>query len=118
MLDTTGLSKEWWGEAILTACHVMNRVPTKNKDKTPFEEWEKKRLPLSHLQTWGCLAKVNVSIIKKRKLGPKTIDCVFLGYAFHSVGYRFSIVKSEVADMHVGTIMESRDATFFRTYFL
>jgi hypothetical protein len=24
MLDTTGLSKEWWGEAILTACHVLN----------------------------------------------------------------------------------------------
>ena len=38
MLDTAGLSKEWWGEAILTACHVLNRVPTKNKEITPFEE--------------------------------------------------------------------------------
>jgi transposase InsO family protein len=24
MLDTSGLSKAWWGEAILTACHVLN----------------------------------------------------------------------------------------------
>ena len=31
MLETVGLSKEWWGEAILTACHVLNRVPTNNK---------------------------------------------------------------------------------------
>jgi hypothetical protein len=31
MLETTGLSKEWWGEAILTTCHILNRVPTKNK---------------------------------------------------------------------------------------
>jgi transposase InsO family protein len=31
MLETSGLSKEWWGEAILTACHVLNKVPTKNK---------------------------------------------------------------------------------------
>ena len=31
MLETAGLSKEWWGEAILTVCHVLNRVPTKNK---------------------------------------------------------------------------------------
>jgi hypothetical protein len=23
MLDISGLSKEWWGEAILTACHVL-----------------------------------------------------------------------------------------------
>jgi transposase InsO family protein len=31
MLETSGLSKEWWGEAILMACHVLNKVPTKNK---------------------------------------------------------------------------------------
>src|SRR5438105_5049714 len=117
MLDTARLSKEWWGEAILTACHVLNRVPTKNKEITPFEEWEKKRLTLSYLRTWGCLAKVSVPITKKRKLGPKTIDCVFLGYAIHSVGYRFLVVKSGVPDLHVGTIMESRDATFFENIF-
>ena len=29
MLETVGLSKEWWGEAILTVIHVLNRVPTK-----------------------------------------------------------------------------------------
>jgi hypothetical protein len=113
ILGTAGLSKKWWGEAILTACHVLNRVPTKNKEITPFEEWEKKRLNLFYMRTWGCLAKVNVPINKKRKLRPKTVDCVFLGYAIHSVGYRFLIINSEVPDMHVGTIMESRDATFF-----
>jgi hypothetical protein len=42
---------------------------------------------------------------------------VFLGYAFHSVGYRFLIIKSEVPEMHVGTIMESRDATFLEIEF-
>jgi transposase InsO family protein len=78
MLDTAGLSKEWWGEAILTACYVLNRVHAKNKEITPFEEWEKKRLNLSYMCTWGCLAKVNVPINEKRKLGPKTVDCVFL----------------------------------------
>jgi len=100
-------------EAILTACHVLNRVPTKNKKITPFEEWEKKRPILSYLRTWGYLAKVSVPITKKRKFEPKTMDCVILGYTIHSVGYRFLIVKSGVPDMHVGTIMESRDATFF-----
>jgi hypothetical protein len=51
MLGTAGLSKEWWGEAILTACHVLNRVPTKNKESIPFKEWEKKRLNLSYMCT-------------------------------------------------------------------
>ena len=117
MLETAGLSKEWWGEAILTANHVLNRVPTKNKEITPFEEWEKKRLNISYLRVWGCLAKVNVPINKKRKLGPKTVDCVFLGYAIHSVGYRFLIINSNAPDMAVGTVMESRDATFFENEF-
>jgi len=117
MLETARLSKKWWGETILIACHVLNRVPTKNKEIIPFEEWEKKRLNLFYLRTWSCLAKVNVPINKKRKLGPKIVDCVFLGYVIHNVGYRFLIINSGVPDMHVGTIMESRDATFFEREF-
>jgi hypothetical protein len=89
MLERAILSKEWWGEAILTACHVLNRVPIKNKEIIPFEEWEKKRLNLSYLRTWVCLTRVNVPINKKCKFGPKIIDYVFIGYAIHSVGYRF-----------------------------
>ena len=56
-------------------------------------------------------------INKKRKLGPKTIDCVFLGYAIHSVGYIFLIINSSVLEMVVDTIMESRDAIFFKNEF-
>jgi hypothetical protein len=51
MLETSRLSKEWWGEAILTACHVLSKVPTKNKEITPFEEWEKMKLNISYLRT-------------------------------------------------------------------
>src|SRR6266540_2233136 len=54
---------------------------------------------------------------KEHKLGPRTVECVFLGYAFHSVGYRFLIVKSGVPDMYEGTIMESRDVIFFEDVF-
>jgi hypothetical protein len=60
---------------------------------------------------------VNVPINKKRKLGLKTVDCVFLGYAFHNVGYMFLIINFGVPDMLVGTIIESRDATFFENEF-
>ena len=73
MLNTAGLSKEWWGEAILTACHDLNHIPTKNKEITLFEEWEKKMPTLSYLRTWGYLAKVSVPITKKHKFGPKTV---------------------------------------------
>ena len=45
------------------------------------------------------------------------MDCVNLGYAKNSVGYRFLVVKSEVPHVKVGTRMESRDATFFEDIF-
>jgi hypothetical protein len=99
------------GKALLTACHVLNRVPNKNKEKTPHEEWVGRKPSLSYLTTWGCLVKVNIPIPKKHNLGPKTVDCIFLGYAQRSIGYRFFVVKSEIPDMQVDTIMESRDAT-------
>ena len=36
---------------------------------------------------------------------------------FTALDIDFLIVKSGVLDMHVGTIMESRDATFFKNIF-
>jgi hypothetical protein len=60
---------------------------------------------------------VNVPINKKRKLGSKTVDCVFLGYAIHSVSYRFLIINSSVSEMAIDTIMESRDTIFFENEF-
>jgi hypothetical protein len=59
-----------------------------------------------------------VPINKKCKLGPKTVDYVFLGYAHLSIAYRFLVIKSEVPDMHVDTFLESHDVTFFENIFL
>jgi hypothetical protein len=65
----------------------------------------------------GLFTKVNVPACKKRKLGPKTIDCVFLGYAHSSAAYRFLVIKSDFPDVHVNTVTESRDASFFKDIF-
>jgi hypothetical protein len=53
-----------------------------------------------------------VPINKKRKLDPKTVDCIFLGYAHHSTVYRFLVIKSNIPGVHVDTFLESRDVTF------
>jgi hypothetical protein len=105
------------GAALLTSCHILNRVLMKNKKKTSYEEWIGRKSSLSYLHTWGGLVKVNVPINKKRKLGPKIVDCVFLGYAHHSIAYRFLVIKSEIPDVHVDTFLESCDVTFFENIF-
>ena len=66
---------------------------------------------------WGCLAKVVVPTPKKVKIGPKTVDCIFVGYAQNSSAYRFLVYKSEIPDIHKNTIMKSRNASFFEHVF-
>ena len=95
----------------MTASHILNKVPNKNKEQTPYEIW------IGRKQSLTC-AHINIPINKKRKLGPKIVDCVFLGYAQRSIAYRFFVVKSELPYMHVDSIMKSRDATVLRIYFL
>ena len=58
-----------------------------------------------------------VPIPKKVKIGPKTVDCVFIGYAYNSSAYRFLIHRLEIIDMHSNAIIESRNAFFFENVF-
>jgi hypothetical protein len=76
-----------------------------------------KKTSLSYLRTWSCLTKVNVPINRKRKLGPKTVNCIFLEYAHHSIVYRFLVIKSEIHDVHIDTFLESHNVTFFENIF-
>jgi hypothetical protein len=105
------------GAALLTSYHVLNKVSMKNKEKIPYEEWIGRKPSLSYLRTWGYLAKVNVPINKKRKLGHKTVDYVFLGYDHRSIAYRFLVIKLEIPDLHVDTFLEFCDVTFFENIF-
>ena len=64
---------------------------------------------------WGCLAKVMLTEPKRKKIGSKTSDCMFIGYAEHSAAYRFLVLKSDVLDCN--TIVETKNAEFFEHVF-
>ncbi|CAN1732006.1 Copia protein [Linum perenne] len=89
MLLSSGLPNEMWGEAILSATKILNRVPHKALNKTPFELWKGFCPSFSHFRVWGCLAKVAIPYFKRDSIGPKTFDAVFVGYAENSAAYRF-----------------------------
>ena len=43
----------YWGDAILTAAYILNRVPSKSVPSTPYELWTGKKPNLCNLQPWG-----------------------------------------------------------------
>ena len=71
MLVNSGLSNGFWGEAMLTACHILNRVPHKKSKVTPHELWNNRKPNLSYLKVWGCRAIVRLPEPKIKKLGQK-----------------------------------------------
>ena len=89
MLIESSAALHFWGEAILTACHVLNRVPHKKSHSTPFEMWKGHKPNLGYLRVWGCLAYVRLTGPKIPKLGIRATTCAFLDYAINNAAYRF-----------------------------
>ncbi|KAL0439894.1 UNVERIFIED_CONTAM: Retrovirus-related Pol polyprotein from transposon RE1 [Sesamum latifolium] len=94
-----------------------SRVPLKYNTSTPFELWKGRKSSLKYFRVWECLAKVLVLEHKRKKLGSKTVDAVFLGYVETSYALRFLVIKSEISGIEVNTIVEFRDAVFIEDVF-
>ncbi|KAJ9542417.1 hypothetical protein OSB04_028923 [Centaurea solstitialis] len=87
MMCHSSLPVSFWGHALETAAHILNRAPTKSVEKTPYELWKGKKPNISFLKIWGC--EVYVKRPTSEKLKPKSDKCFFVGYPKTTVGYYF-----------------------------
>ncbi|GJS67264.1 retrotransposon protein, putative, ty1-copia subclass [Tanacetum coccineum] len=62
MMSQTTLPKSFWDYALESAARILNMVPTKKVEKTPYEP---------------------------DKLEPRSIKCIFVGYPKETMGYSF-----------------------------
>ena len=106
LLSHAKLSKTFWGEAILTAVHVLNLSPcVPLQFDTPEKVWSGKDVSYDHLRVFGCKAFVHIPKDERSKLDVKTRQCVFIGYGQDQFGYRFY-------DPVQKKLLRSRDAVF------
>ncbi|GKE84690.1 retrotransposon protein, putative, ty1-copia subclass, partial [Tanacetum coccineum] len=67
--------------ALETAARILNMVPTKKVEKTPYEVWHGQSHKLSYLKVCSCEALVKRdTLTKPDKLEPRSIKCIFVGY--------------------------------------
>ncbi|KAJ9556554.1 hypothetical protein OSB04_011168 [Centaurea solstitialis] len=97
----------FWGHALETTAHILNRAPTKSVERTPYELWKGKKPKMSFLKIWGC--EVYVKRPTSEKLKPKSDKCFFVGYPKITVGYYFyNPEKNKVFVARNGKFMEEK----------
>nr|GEV96549.1 retrotransposon protein, putative, Ty1-copia subclass [Tanacetum cinerariifolium] len=112
MMSQTALPKSFWDYALETAPRILNMVPTKKVEKTPYEIWHGQAPKMSYLKVWGCEAFVKRdTLTKPDKLDPRSYKYIFVGYPKEIMGYSFySPSKNKV--------FVARNAEFFESKLL
>lgn len=105
------LPKKFWGECILTATHIINKLPTRILGwKSPYEVLFHKPPSYEHLRVFGCLCFAYNMTINKDKFDSKSRECILIGYPYGQKAYK-------LYDLHTHTTFVSRDVVFFETKF-
>jgi len=70
MLLSLSVPNNLWGEALLSAYFILNRIPKTDSDVTPYEHLKERTPNIQFFKVRGYLAKVSIPKLKKRKIGP------------------------------------------------
>ncbi|GKF13672.1 retrotransposon protein, putative, ty1-copia subclass [Tanacetum coccineum] len=87
MMNLTTLPLSFCDYDLETATHILNMVPTKKVDKTPYELWYGKVPNLYYLKVWGCEALMKRDTLDK--LQQRSVKCIFIRYPKETMGYYF-----------------------------
>lgn len=105
LLADANMTKLYWGEAVMTAAYLQNRLPSRVVEGTPYELWTGRKPDIRHFRVFGCEAYVHIPDVKRSKLDQKAVKLRFVGYSEDHKGYRF-------LDEATNRITISRDAKF------
>ncbi|KAG7556871.1 Integrase catalytic core [Arabidopsis suecica] len=105
MMFHTNVPKRFWSDAVVLACYLINRIPTKIlQDSSPFEVLNKNKPSINHLRVFGCVCFVLIGE-QRNKLEPKSVKGMFIGYSITKKGYKCYIPETK-------KVLVSRDVKF------
>ena len=89
LLLSSSVPSQFWGEAVLTAVNLINKIPSSiTSGLSPFEKLYGHIPDYSSLRVFGSTCFVLRPEVERTKLSPRSTLCVFLGYGEGQKGYR------------------------------
>jgi hypothetical protein len=105
------LPLQFWSDCILSAAHIINRIPTPLlSNKSSYQLLFSKVPSYSHLKVFGCLVYVSTLSRNRTKFDPRATPCIFIGYPHNMKGYKFYNLQTQ-------SVIISRNAVFHETIF-
>ncbi|CAL1356196.1 unnamed protein product [Linum trigynum] len=106
-----GLPLRFWGECVLTAAYLINRMPLAPlHDKSPYQVLFDVPPKYDHLRTLGCLVYAKDTHHHLDKFAARGRPGIFIGYPATQKGYR-------IYDLEKKQIYTSRDVVFVEHVF-
>ena len=107
MIADASMDPNYWGEAMMSATHVLNRMPTSSNDNntSPFQVRFRRRPSLTHLQPWGITAYVRRDTAQTKVVNRADVG-ILVGYG-HEVdnkkGWRIYVPRKRkvITSKHV-----------------
>uniref|UniRef100_A0A5S6Q5K7 Integrase catalytic domain-containing protein n=1 Tax=Trichuris muris TaxID=70415 RepID=A0A5S6Q5K7_TRIMR len=94
MLLDSNLPNRFWGEAMITAAYLQNRLPSRSIEKTPMELWNGKRPDVSHIRIFGSKCFTYIPKRLRQKWDDKVEEGVLIGYSDTTKGYKVLDINS------------------------
>ena len=68
-----------------------------------------KKTNISHLRVFGCIAYAHVPTEKRRKLGDKSVKCIFIRYCEETKGYRLYNPETEKLMISCDVLLDEKE---------
>ncbi|KAE8241390.1 hypothetical protein A4X13_0g7436 [Tilletia indica] len=110
MLHGAGAGHYLWPNAVITASHITNLLPSKAiSDKIPLERWEGRPVDSSHLRVWGCVAWIKIHDAQRTegKLSARGLRGMMIGYGLEQKAWMIFTPSHPTKKVHL-----SRDVRF------
>ena len=95
LLKEAGLPNKYWAEAMSLAVYIKNVSPTKAVEgMVPMHAWTGQKPNIGDLRIFGCLASVHQTRDTSKKLGDRSLDCIYMGPDTERKGHKVLNIKT------------------------